>query len=148
MLDYIGGHIVSIAKTRSGHDVTLQLQHSENGNPIEQQFHIRGLPPGNPGDKLVVMVLEDEVVGWHNQVTGEQGHLLHALPWLRWRARDAGIALATVSVSCLAGSVSLGLASGLGWLLSATLWRLRSMRSIRGELTEALQLAAGVTLRQ
>ena len=145
MLDYIGGDIVNVTRTRSGHEVTLQLQYREDGAPIEQRFRVRGSQPGEPGDRLVVMVLEDEVAGWHNQTTGEQGHLLHSLPRLRWRLRDAGIALASAVVLSLSGSVTLGFAGGLGWLLSAALWRLHSMRSVRGELIEALQLAAGVT---
>lgn len=146
MLDYIGGDIVSLTKTHSGNEVTLQLQYSDDdGNTIEQRFHVRGPQPGEPGDRLVVMVLEDEVAGWHNQMTGEQGHLLHALPRLRWRIRDAGIALTATGLPSLGGSPSLGVAAGLGWLLSTALWRLHSMRSARGELIEALQLAAGVT---
>jgi hypothetical protein len=34
MLDYIGGHVVSVTKTPSGHNVTLQLQGSEDDGPI------------------------------------------------------------------------------------------------------------------
>ena len=145
MLDYIGGDISCITRMRSGHKVTLQLQYSDDEHPIKQQFHVLGPQPGEPGDRLVVMVLEDEVAGWHNQATGKQGHLLHSLPRLRWRIRDAVIALMAASVPSLVGSPILGLAGGLGWLLSTALWRLHSMRSIRGELVEALQLAAGVT---
>jgi hypothetical protein len=107
-----------------------------------------GLSPGELGDKLVVMVLEDEVAGWHNQATGEQGHLLHALPRLRWRIRDLGIAVAVASVPSLFSRPLLGLASSLGWFVSAALWRLWAMRDIRGELVTAPQLAAGVSARK
>jgi hypothetical protein len=39
-------------------------------------------------------------------------------------------------------------AVGLGWLLSMALWRVYSLRSARGELIEALHLAAGVPLKK
>ncbi len=94
------------------------------------------------------MVLEDEVVGWHNQVTGEQGHLLRLLPRLRWCIRDVVIALMAALAPFLSGSPILGLAGGLGWLLSTALWRSHLMRSARGELVEALQLAEGVTVKK
>lgn len=144
MLDYIGGDIVSITATRSGSKVALRLQDSEDGEPVEHPFHVRGPQPGQPGERLVVMVLEDEVVGWHNQATGAQGHLLHSLPKVRWRARDGLIAASLGLVLGGVGGMAPGLAGGLGWLLSTTLWRIHSMRSVRGELVEALHLAAGV----
>lgn len=94
------------------------------------------------------MVLEDEVVGWRNQATGAQGHLLHSLPKIRWRVREVLIALTLGLVLGWIGWMALGLAGGLGWLLSTTLWRIHSMRSVRGELVEALQLAAGVVSKK
>ena len=145
MLDYIGGHITQIERTRSGHKITLRHPCTDEGEPVDQQFHIRGPAPGETGERMVVMLLEDEVAGWHNQATGAQGHLLHALPRLRWHIRDAVISLSTASVGNLAGNWILGAAGGLGWLLSTLLWRFYTIRHARGELTEALQLAAGVT---
>jgi hypothetical protein len=149
MLDYIGGDIVRMTPARSGHQVTLQLQYcDDDGEPIFQQFHVRGPQPGQLGERLVVMVLEDEVAGWHNQVTGAQGHLLHRLPRLRWRLRDGLIASATGLGLGWIGNLTLGVAVGLGWLLSTALWRVYSLRSARGELIEALHLAAGVPLKK
>ena len=148
MLDYIGGDIIRVTHLRSGHWTVLQHRHTDDGEAVEQQFHVRGSSPGETGDRLVVMLLEDEVAGWHNQTTGEQGHLLHALPRLRWRARDAGIATAATAALYLAGKPLLGLAGGLGWLVSIALWRLYAMRDVRKELVTALQLAAGVSRKE
>lgn len=148
MLDYIGGDIVRTTRLRSGHQVVLRHRHTDDGEAVEQPFHVRGDSPGETGHRLVAMLLEDEVAGWHNQTTGEQGHLLRSLPRLRWRLRDAGIATAATVFLHLAGKPLWGWAGGLGWLVSVALWRFHALRDVRRELVTALQLAAGVSRRK
>lgn len=146
MLDYIGGHVMGLTRNHSGHQVVLRINlppWHQDDTPIERRFQVRGDCPGMLGDKLVVMTLDDEVLGWHNQRTGQQANLLAALPRARWRIRDWVIAAVLAWLGWVV-SLALGGAGGLGWLFSAALWRIRAMRKVRGELQEALDLAAGV----
>lgn len=145
MLDYIGGDIIQIEATRSGSRVILQVQFHKGAPSIRQNFHVRGKPPGQCGERLVVMLLDNEVVGWHNQATGAQGWLLQLRLQTLWNVSDVPIAL---TLGLAVGWVSkprLGWSGGIGWLLSRVLTRSYAVWHARGELAEALRLAAGVT---
>lgn len=145
MLDYIGGDIIEIKGTRSGSRVTLQVQFHKGAPSIRQSCHVRGAPPGQCGERLVVMLLENDVVGWHNQATGAQGWLLQFRIQSLWNVSDAPIALTLGLALGWAGKPLLGWSCGIGWLLSRVLTRSYTVWHARGELAEALQLSAGVT---
>ena len=145
MLDYIGGEIIEIKGTRSGSRVILQVQFHKDAPSSPCSFHVRGKPPGQCGERLVVMLLQNDVVGWHNQATGAQGWLLQLRIQSLWNVYVAPIALTVGLALGWAGKPLLGWSGGIGWLLSRVLARGYAVWHARGELAEALRLAAGVT---